>query len=158
MLTDTQKSMIVHHIGRLINVLMYPVRLSKNNGNFSSVAAIIQKAIDDDYRGLPYVRNSVNTGYDQGVIARELNGIFNPDFQVLQTLAIINNPRETTKIPNENALQKFSNEIRLFALQTLQKYFSMGRYPNVTGYIDHQAIASEVSRLCDHSSTLLTPS
>lgn len=140
MLTDTQRAMISYQIERLIDILTYILvrRLPKDKQSYNGVAEIIGRAISNEYQSVPYTRNSVNTAYGQSIIAHELNGIFNPDLQVLQTLRIINNPRDvgTANISDEITLHEISGEIREYALQILPRHLK--RYPSLIECIGYE--------------------
>lgn len=140
MLTDTQREMISYQIGRLIDILTYIFvrRLPKDKQSYNKVAEIIDRAISNEYQSVPYTRNSVNTTYNQSIIAHELNGIFNPDLQVLQTLHIINNPRDvgTASISDEITLHEISGEIREYALQILPR--NLEKYPALIRYMGYE--------------------
>lgn len=117
-LSKVQQGMIYYRVTTLIDTLVhFLVRLPKNENGYSKVAEIINNAINNQYRDIPYIKSSVNTAANEIVIARELNGIFNPDLPVLERLDIISNSQN-----RENTLQATAGEIREFALQVLEQY------------------------------------
>jgi len=113
-------------VRKLVDALIYFfVRLPNNEDGYTKVAVIIQNAINNQYSHIPYTKNSVKTGFTESLIARELNGIFNPDLSVLgeNGLQIIHNPRDEKqyRITTQEQLQNMVGEIRIDALNVLQK-------------------------------------
>lgn len=143
MLTDTQEAMIAYHIGRLIDMLEYFfVRLHNNEQGHSLVADLIKGAILNKYAQLPYGKNSLHTAATPSLIARELNGIFHPDFDVLNSLSIINNPRDPVKISRE-AMHGLVDEIQEYSLQILQKHLTMPKYSSLEVCLDFEKAQEE---------------
>ena len=131
MLTDVQKGMIEFCIRfRLEKLVYYFIKFERNVDGYSKIARILQEAQAEEYVGEHYTRTSDKTNIHASIpiIRYELWGILHSNFDILNRLFIVNNPRDSVRIAAEH-LREIAHDITNYAAEVLRKL--VHRYPEV---------------------------
>jgi hypothetical protein len=125
----TKESMIIHSIILRVDTL-YSFFVKKSSENPSQqVIDFINKAISSPIQDseciddLSHLMGILNKNFLDKT-SRELRGIFNPNFKVLEKIGVINNARDPEKV----SIEEFPNlapSLQLFAYKALARSFSM---------------------------------
>ncbi|HVY52943.1 MAG TPA: hypothetical protein VHA13_00300 [Gammaproteobacteria bacterium] len=126
MLNENKKSMIRHHIRARLNAL-YSYISEKSANPCETIVEMLKTAIstpiqDSEAVGIDKLmgRNPKNPTEP---ILKELRGIFNPNYKVLNILEILNGYRDKEKV-SEEEFPNIAAEIRAYSLIALEDAFS----------------------------------
>lgn len=129
MLTDVQKGMIHFRLSEYIRFLI-------NHSKPEDIIALIQQAYDGLLKDdpVPLVGSGKLLPFRKRipVIARELTGIFHPNFEILNRLFIIGNERDPIKITQAYFTDALMADIREHTIQAMKKIIAC--YPRLYAF------------------------
>jgi hypothetical protein len=133
MLTEIQQGMIESRLKEQLGTLKIFFERFCPDKNFSEeLSGILQRAISDDQSKHAYLeerdlRKRRLTSLELPLyIEQELNGILNPNFEMLKKLSILNHGRDVEV--SEDAFNKIKEEMQAYALIQLKEILSKPKF------------------------------
>ncbi len=151
MLTEAQKGMINHCMQHRVDML-YLYFSKKSQNPCQEVIQCIERAKSSPLNDTEFSDEEIShlTGLGGknpvGTLEKELRGIFNPNFRILEKLGVINNVRDSEKMTLE-AFGDKAHELQAYSYESVVRVVSC-----------HPQLKEYMKSVSDHCTTIsLTP-